>query len=235
MNWTRHIAAILALAPALVAGAQQMRAASPTATGDASWVKVYATTCRPAFRVCAPSTDGYENAFNSDPRFSPLLRSAFPQRQWFWLDGGKFTSVPNLIQLFLGVPGSALVDQDRYFTANGCIPHDCVNRGMLWIDTAPHPAQLIFIANDEISGDGKGPDQILWIFSSSQLNWQKLSRPFLDSFHRWHSNLVQQDRNYTWSDLNSFLVANLVQPNGEIVTLSPSVLGLQTQSTGATQ
>ena len=100
---------------------------------------------------------------------------------------------------------------------------------MLWIDTAAHPAQLIFVATDDVGGGADGPDNMLWIFSSSKLNWKQLPQPFLASYRRWQSELVGQDP-FTFS--SGFLVANLVQPDGEIVTLSPSVLAAPTTGRG---
>jgi len=190
-------------------------------------------------RRCPPSTNGYENEFNGDPRLSALLKSSFPQHQWFWYDHYKFTPLPDLIQTFIGVPGSALLDEDRYLTANGCVPHDCTTRGMLWIDTTAHPAKLIFVATGDVSaGTGdKGASSMLWIFSSSKLNWQKLPQAFLNSLHRWQNDLTEQDRkgHVAWIDQGGFLVANLVQSTGEIVVITPSVLGLEPATPGAKQ
>ena len=176
---------------------------------------------------------GNENALNWDPRFALLLQSSFHQRQWFFRDNDTLAPLADVIQTYIGVPGDALLDQDRYITADGCVPHVCEDRGMLWIDTGTHPAQVIFVATGDVNGAQRDtPSNMLWIFSSSKLNWQQLPQPFLDSLHRWRNDLVQQD-GFTFQD--GFAIANLVQPNGEIVTLSPSVLGLQPLSTGAKQ
>lgn len=229
MNALRQTAVAVALAPALLAGAQQKHVASLAPARDATWAKLYATTCQPAVKQCPPSTNGYENDFTWDKRLPALLRASFPQHQSFWQDQERSTSVPNLVLEFIGVPGSLLVDQDRYVTANGCVPHVCEYRGILWIDTARHPAQLIFVA--------AGDENMLWIFSSTRLNGKQLPQPFLASFHRWRDQLIQFDSQGHSSStyLDDFLAANLVQPNGEIVTLSPSALGLQSPLPGAKQ
>ena len=240
----RSIAAALALAlaPALFAGAQQTHAASSPAETDAGWVKEFTVQWRKLpFNPNVGQIQGKENALNWDPRFALLLQSSFHQQQWFFEDNDTLAPLADVIQTYVGVPGDALLDQDRFVTVDGCVPHVCEDRGMLWIDTDTQPAQVIFVATDNVNGTGKGPDQMLWFFSSSKLDWNHIPQPFLASLHRWQEKLLQQDTANDSAYLDNFLVANLVQPNGKIVTLSPSVLrlqsviGLQPLFTGAKQ
>ena len=232
----------LIYAPLLIALtiASSVGAQTKVLPSNADWTRAFAAPWQdiPFTPPFVPS-QGRDNALNRDPRFPLLLRSSFHQHQWFWYDNNKFTPVAELIELFIGVPGNAILDDDRYVTANGCIPHDCVDRGMLWIDTAAHPAKLIFVATGDVSsatGD-KSSSTMLWVFSSSKLNWQQLPPPFLLSLHRWQNNLIEQDRkgHVAWIDQGGFLMANLVQPTGEIVVITPSVLGLEPATPGVKQ
>ena len=204
--------------------------------GDAAWAKMYATRCGPATRRCPPSTNGYENAFNGDPRLSTLLKSSFPQHQWFRSDHHKLTPLPDLIQMFIGVPGGLSLDEDRYVTADGCVPHLCdVNRGMLWIDTGVHPADAIFVATNLVSGDGSQDASHLWIFSSNKLNWQHLPPSFLISLPRWLSTIAKPGYYGTSGYPFNFVLATIVQPNGEMEDITPETLHLRSIEPGAKQ
>jgi hypothetical protein len=215
------LAAVPLLAGFPPATAQTAHKRPVDATSDASWMRDY--------------TVGGKD-IKWDPRFIPLLRASFPQHQWFWRDHDKFTPLPELVRLYIGVPGGVLVDQDRYVTAIGCVPHVCETRGMLWADTSAHPTKLIFVATGDINGspEYKGPNNMLWVFSSTPMNFQRLPQPFLDSLQRWQAKLSQQDASDRSAYLDHFLFANIVQPTGDIVAVTPSVLGLQSTS-GAKQ
>ncbi|HTV08287.1 MAG TPA: hypothetical protein VMD97_04500 [Candidatus Aquilonibacter sp.] len=219
--------ATLALASA-AAGMAQPRATAASAASDAVWTRSY-----------VGSYGASKGDIKWDRRFLPLMRSSFPQHQWFWRDHGTFTPLPQLVQVYLGVPGGVRLDDNRYVTAVGCVPHACTTRGMLWIDTGTHPAKLIFVAEDFVDSNlaYKGPGNLLWIFSSSQLNWQNFPSQFLSSLQQWQSDLMASDRKdgEAWISEKGFLLANFVEPTGQIDVLAPSVLGLKPTSTGAKQ
>ncbi len=82
-----------------------------------------------------------------DPHFQALIASSLHQRQSIWRDHGKLISLPDLVQVFIGRPGSVLFDEDRFYSIEGCVPHDCTDKGMVWIDGIPtvKPA-VIFVA-----------------------------------------------------------------------------------------
>jgi hypothetical protein len=188
-------------------------AQTPRQPPDPSWIRDFAS----------PSNEtqaGRENALNGDPRFHSLLESSFHQRQSFWRDHGRFTPLAELVHTFLGVPGSVLLDSDRYITVDGCVPHDCGDRGMIWIDTAAHPATLIFVATGLVSNGPKDTGTIchLWLFSSQPINWQKLPEPFLSSRARWSS--ANRAKGYE----ENIVLVTLVKPDGAMIDLSPSLL-----------
>ncbi len=114
------------------------------------------------------------------------------------------------MQEFIGVPGALIVDDDRYVTANGCVPHDCETIGMLWIDTGMYPATVIFVAEVMIE-DVKGRDaNHLWVYTSALENFEALPPNFLTSFKRWHDSAPNKYFPETVT------VATLVQPNGRM-------------------
>jgi hypothetical protein len=212
------ISALACTAPALAQSAQ--KPTPPVSTKDATWTREYATNGKD---------------IKWDTRFIPLLKASFPQHQWFWYDHYKSTSLPDLIQTFLGVSGSALLDEDRYVTADGCVPHDCVaNRGMLWIDTGTQPATLIFAATNLVSGNG--PEGYhLWIFSSTKLNWQHLPPWFSVSLPRWLTTIAKPGYRGTSGYHYKFALATIVQPNGVMEDITPETLPLGITEIGTTK
>lgn len=185
---------------------------------DTSWVRAFASP--------SPGSDkGRENQLDWDPRFRALLQSSLPQNQFFWRDHGRFTPLPALVQTFTAVPGSVLLDDDRYVTINGCVPQDCDDRGLVWIDTAPATRPLlIFVATGNINnGPGETGSPIhLWLFSSTALNWQKMPSQFLSSLTQWWNRTSPAGAG---SVPETVVLITLVQPSGEMVDLSPSLFG----------
>lgn len=188
-----------------------------TSASGISWIRDFATPS-------SEQKNGPENQLNWDPRFRALLQSSFPQRQFFWRDRGHFLDLPSLIQSFIEVPGKVLLDQGRYVTVDGCVPRDCGNRGLVWIDTvAEKGAPVIFAATNYIGGSaGRDGDVHLWLFSSALLDWQKMPSQFLSSLTRWWNQPAR-----------TIALVTLVQPSSEMVDLSPSVFAFK-QSTPVT-
>ena len=209
---SRMLAIELLFSVAVVAAAAQPKP-HPLAQQDtdASWAKAYATSCSDQKHPCPPSTDGYENAFNGDPRLLTLLKHSLPQRESWWVNGyGGSAAVSSIVREFIGVPGALLVDENRYVTAAGCVPHDCPTIGMLWIDTGMRPATVIFVAEVMIE-DVKGRDaNHLWVYTSALENFEALPPNFLTSLKRWHDSVP------TKYSPQTVTVATLVQPNGRM-------------------
>ncbi len=206
----------------------QTESAPPT---DLSWIRDFAVPATP--ESLAASQAGGENKLNWDPRFEGLLKLSFHQRQSFWFDHGRFTPVAALAQEFIGVPGSVLVDEGRYVTVNGCVPHDCGDRGMVWIDTAVAVKPvLMFAATQPVSsGPGDRDSQIhLWLFSSAHLNWQKLPPQFRSSLTQWWNRTTK-----VWAKWvpERIILVTLVQSSGEMVDLSPSLFAFTQPAPGA--
>ena len=186
---------------------------------DASWAKSYATDCGSAMKhPCPPSSNGYENEFMGDARLMPLLKRALPQTEGWWVNGyGGSASVSGLAREFLGVPGGLVVDEDRYVTATGCVPHDCTTHGMLWIDTGSQPATVIFVGEELLAGKGKGESGYhLYLYTSRELatcyagkrHIEMFSPDFLRNLRRWQAASVSK------YDEQKVVLVTTVWPNG---------------------
>ena len=195
-----------------------------SAEEDLSWIQSF--TAPATAENLANGEAGRQNQLNWDPRFAKLLEDAFPQRQYFWFDQGKFPAVADLVHLFTGVPGYALLDGHRFALITGCVPHDCGDRGFLWIDLeSSGKPLLVFAATGSINSDrsDSGTSLIhLRLFASQELNWQKLPPEFKKSFLRWWDQTTQ-----VWTKYSPEKVAliTLIQPSGQEVDLSPGLFG----------
>ncbi len=82
---------------------------------------------------------------------------------------------------FLNVLEGMTLEQDRFVTMDGCVPHDCSARGRVWIDTRGRGKPLvIFVFPEDVSTaeTDKGALQHLLLFCSDELNWQKMPPQF---------------------------------------------------------
>lgn len=182
---------------------------------DTSWIKTYADKI---------------DLFDSDPRYSPLLKAAFPQRQWFWFDHNRLLTIPGLAETFLGLRHFTTYS-GRYVTRAGCVPHDCTDNGLLWIDTDPAEdpgaTRLILAVDPLISG---GPTSHLWLFTSSNhFDWQKPSADFRTALTHWLTPIG------TGQFGSHPILITIVPPNGRQYDLAPSFLLLAEIQKGAAQ
>jgi len=159
-----------------------------------------------------------------DQHFQALITASLHQRQSFWHDHGKLISLPDLVQVFIGIPGSVVADEDRFYTIDGCIPHDCMDKGMVWIDSASNvkPA-VIFVAMSSVNTaqSERGAPIHLWIFSSTTFNWQKLPPNFLLHVNQWWAATQNYSKAYFDDEL---ALVTIVQPTGETVDMTPALL-----------
>ena len=201
--------------------AQAASSARSKARNDLAWARAFASL---------EKKDG-DNKW--DPRFRALMRGSFPQRQSFWRDHGRFPSVPELVEEFIGVPGSVTLDADRYVLMDGCVPHACSARGMVWIDTRGSGKPLvIFVAPEDVStaNSEKRALQHLWLYASDALNWQAMPPDFVTSLARWYGAYQE-----TWAKYYrmNVLMLTLVEPSGLNHDLSPTLFALDSQTNGA--
>ncbi len=210
------IHALLLLICLTVGQAQKVQGPAKPAGADLSWLHSFA--------------EAYQGTSSQDIKwhaeFERLMSSSFHQRQSFWRDHGRFLTLPELIQWFIGVPGKVTLDQDRFVTIDGCVPHDCSTTGMVWIDTEGEgKPQVFFVASEDVSGgpSDQGSLQHLLIYSSTKANWQKMPPEFVASLGRWY-----EDYRAIWTKYYPVraVMLTLVQPDGLTVDLSPALFHL---------
>jgi hypothetical protein len=225
------ISLLISAAPAFAQSVQ--KPVQTNQVNNALWIRAYAF---PWQEITATwpidHHQSRENALRTDPRFRPLLKSSFPQHQWFWKDRDRFVPMEDLVKTFIGVPGMTVLDENRYVTVDGCIPNDRGDKGMLWIDTTTHPTSIIFAATgfiniNEDDRGGMAARDHLWLFTSTHLNWQKIPSAFVSSLRRWNQT------NTMGLEPIPFILVTIVQPNGEMVDLAPSLLFLSASTNGA--
>ncbi len=198
--------------------AQMATAASAFDASNASWAKRYATDCGSAVKhPCPPSTNGYAGEFFGDPRFIPLLKTSLPQRESWWVNGyGGSAPVSSTVQQFLGIPGAFFVNEDRYVTVTGCVPHSCTTTGMLWVDTGAQPATVVFVGEDLVVGGKEPAGYHLYLYTSRALATYNAGKrdisvfpaDFLRSLARWHNAGTSK------YDTDKVVLATVVWPNG---------------------
>ena len=181
---------------------------------DLAWVRAFAS----------PEEKDADHKW--DPRFRALMHSSFAQRQSFWRDHGTFPTVPELVMDFLGTPEGVSIDQDRFVSMDGCVPHACSARGLVWIDTrASGKPLVIFVAPQDVSTTDVETRafQHLWLYSSRRLNWQHMPPDFKTSLARWYGSYRATWANEYRIDV---LMVTLVQPDGLSYDLLPSLVAL---------
>jgi hypothetical protein len=121
---------------------QRSRSATPTGY-DFSWIKEFAKT-EPNAQVVL------------DPRFSNLLVATLPDAKL------GDDSLRAALKKSVWLPDDTKVIDDRYVIISGCEPHNCLNRGMLWIDTASQ--QAIAVTGGTLASRSTEPDKIPDVF-----------------------------------------------------------------------
>lgn len=167
------------------------------------------------------TTRSQENALLLDVRFKSFVETHFKAPQTFW---GKNKPLSDVVLEFLGVPGQVIGDENRYLNADGCVPHFCPDRGLLWVDLGlPHPL-VAFAAIDWISDD-RTTDQdkatyTLWLFSNHSIDPAHVPAALTRSVARWTSHPSPGD-----SHLQNITRVFFVDPDGTPHPVTPSAIG----------
>ncbi len=168
-----------------------------------------------------PGPGSRENQLLWDARFKPFVETHLKARQTFW---GKNKPLSEVVMEFLGVPGEVIGDDNRYLNANGCVPHFCLDRGLLWVDLGhPHPL-VAFAAIDWIS-DNKATDQsgaayTLWLFSNRSIDPTHIPPALVRSITRWTSHPSSGS-----TELQNITRVFLVDPDGTPHPVAPDAIG----------
>lgn len=146
---------------------------------DLSWIWQYTQS---------DPTRSQENALLSDPHFKPFLEKNLTAPQSFW---DKRKPLSQVAMEFLGVPGDVIGDDNRYFNADGCVPHFCSDRGLLWVDLGIAHPLVVFAAIDWISDNRTTDDSrsayTMWLFSNRSIDPAHIPAALTHSITRWTS------------------------------------------------
>ena len=206
---------------ALLSSALPMRAQlhSPQVTlhraekpDDLSWLWTYASPL--------PGSD--ENRLALDPRFRPFLKRYLTAPQSFWGAGRPLSEVAT--NFLSGPPGVVISDENRYLSADACVPHFCPNRGLLWVDLGLPRPLVVFAAVDWIS-ENKAVDQpdaayTLWVFSNRALSLEHLPLALRRSVTRWSETPSSEGE-----PLENITRVFVVDPDGTPHAIPPEALG----------
>jgi hypothetical protein len=91
-----------------------------------------------------------------DPRFSAMLVSLVPDAMF------ERESLRGALRKSLWLPDRSKLIDGRYVVISGCEPHNCGNRGLLWIDTATRRA--IAVTGGTVASRSAEPSQIPPLF-----------------------------------------------------------------------
>ncbi len=158
-----------------------------------------------------------ENALILDKRFEPFVDHYLRMKQTFW---EKDEGMGIVAEEFLGVPGSVDSDGQSYYAADGCVPHDCTDKGMLWVDLKTDPAIVVFAATD-IRRNSVDGSYRLYLFTSRILNPGELPSTLRTSITRWTAEPLGDG-----ITIEKISQAFIVGPDGNEVQADPDSLGV---------
>jgi hypothetical protein len=211
MRTQLQLAAASLLFVAGAAGAQIHLHGDKPAAEDLSWMWQYTQ----------PAPGSRENALALNARFKPFLEKNFTAPQTFW---GKNKPLSDVAIEFLSVPGEVIGEDNRYITADGCVPHFCSDRGLLWVDQRRADPLAIFAAIEWIS-ENKTPDNsnatyTMWVFANRALDPKHIPAPLTRSIARWTGRPAPGS-----TDLQNITRVYLIYPDGTPQPLSPATIG----------
>jgi hypothetical protein len=170
------------------------------------------------WRYTQPAPAGNETGLLIDPHYRPMLEDNLKAPQAFFREGRL--SLANVAEIYFGVTqGSVRGIDNRYVTFSGCVPHDCMRQGLLWIDTQPQHATVVFAAT-EWTTQGKpelDPEAAynLWIFSSRSIDADHLPAALIACLAKWNQTSPQHIAH-----------ALLIEPDGTPHKLDPATIGV---------
>lgn len=214
----RHTLQLAALTLALTASAPaqfhfpQHITKNKSQKEDVSWLAPYAT----------PEPDGRENELIHDIRFKAFLRDHLKAPQTFWNEN---ESLPDTVMEFLEVPGKVVLDDNRFLAIDGCVPHFCPSRGLLFVDLGTDHALVVFAAidwtKDNRTPTQSGAEYTMWIFANHPLS----DGPIPPALTRAISHWTAQPSSASTTPQN---ITNtvLVDPDGTPHQVPPATVGV---------
>jgi hypothetical protein len=190
---------------------------------EVAWLAPYAN----------PAPNGRESELVHDLRFKTFLRDHFTAPQIFWNDNESLTDT---IMEFLSVPNQVVLDDNRYLSADGCVPHFCPSRGLLFVDLGTAHPLTVFAAVDWVK-ENKTPNQsgaeyTLWLFCNRPLRAgddaeaTHIPAALKRTIARWTAQPVPDS-----TTVENITNAVLVDPDGTPHNVPPPTVGVgQAQS-----
>lgn len=153
-----------------------------------------------------------------DRRFPAFLRTHVSTHTLaYW---SKTRSVPasDALQFLGGPPDDVQVLENRYLIASACVPHDCGERGLLWVDTASGAtvfAPSVWDTTTPALGDSSRYH--LYLFSNTALTPSSLPPTLIHAIATWSA--VPNGDGTSHSQIGS---VTLMQPDGTRTALTPA-------------
>jgi hypothetical protein len=97
-----------------------------------------------------------------DPRFSAMLVALLPDGRL------EHRSLRGALKISIWLPDPARLIDGRYLVINGCEPHNCPNKGLLWIDTVTK--QAIGVTEGTLASRAIEPSNIPPVFWTHALD-----------------------------------------------------------------
>lgn len=168
----RFLSFISLFAVLLTAGAL-LQAQSPAAPASARWLLDFESK----------ST----NDLYHDKRFASFLRTNVSTRPLaYWVDSKPSIPAQDALE-FLGGPSDIIhIVDHRFLTASACVPHDCTERGLLWVDT--DTGNTVFapsVADSTTPALGDGSRYHLFLFTNCPFHWSNLPPTLLNDIATW--------------------------------------------------
>ena len=154
------------------------------------------------------------NALVMDKRFPPFLRTHVtnaPIR--YWLSDKATAPAKDALDFLHGPPDVVRVAEKRYVVASACVPHDCMDRGLLWVDTLT--GATVFAASVYTSPVPMTNNRAhLWLFTNALIQANTLPPTLLEHLSPWSAE-PNGDGSKT-----AIAEVTLVEPNGTQLKLT---------------
>jgi hypothetical protein len=170
-----------------------------------------------------PAPIGNESGLLADPHFRPMLDDNLKAPQAFFRNGKL--PLARVAELYFGmILGNVTGIDNRYITFYSCVPHNCTSQGLLWIDTQPQHATVVFAAT-EWTAEGKSviepdADYNLWLFSSRALDIEHPPQSLIEAIAHWRPTAPQHIK-----------TALVIDPDGTPHKINPAAFGATPSST----
>jgi hypothetical protein len=168
------------------------------------------------WKYTQPAPNGNLGGLLADSRFPTLLHDQLRAPQSFFRDG--HAPLDEAATRYLGTQFSVTGTDNRYITATGCVPQNCVDQGMLFVDTLGTHPLVVFAATawTTVGKPSEDPaaDFNLWIFPGAALDPEHPPFALTQAISRWNSTAAQHIQ-----------TAILVDPDGTPHKVDPSTFG----------